>query len=205
MRTAFTLRPHDEALGWESNERRYFRYAHALLNDLELKCDEVVEKWPVPHDQPVKDCSVHHPELARLLDERNRLSDSVRIYSAMAVEGFLNWYGALRLGEPQFNEHFERLALIPKAKVLLLVCDALCIDRNDPLLVALNKIAQSRNALVHPKAREIESLENLSPRPHSRIPHTAREAVRGMETFFAEFANAVPAASKLVPSQDERL
>jgi hypothetical protein len=88
-----------------------------------------------------------------MIDERDQLSDSIRVYAAMAVEGFLNWYGVLRLGEAVFNEHFERLSLVTKAKTLLLVCDSLTLTRDDPLLAVMDKVAQSRNALVHPKAR----------------------------------------------------
>ena len=57
----------------------------------------------------------------------------VRIYAAMAVEGFLNFYGVLRLGQNVFDEHFERLGLVPKVRALLLVCDQLDVSQQDPL------------------------------------------------------------------------
>ena len=201
-RQTFALRPHDEALGWESNERRYFKYAQSQLVELEAKCKEVWAAWPVAPDQPVEDVHIRHPELAKLLDERNRLSDSVRIYSAMAVEGFLNWYGALRLGEAAFNEHFERLSLVPKLRAVLLVCDSVSIPRNDPLVEALNAVAQSRNALVHPKAREVSGPATPM-RPFTKVPETARDSVARMRTFFAELVVAVPQTALLVPGSED--
>ncbi|GAA4412522.1 hypothetical protein [Quisquiliibacterium transsilvanicum] len=198
-RGVFKLRAHDEPLGFESNHGRYFRYAIQLLPALETKCREVLDAWPVPRDEPVRDAAEKFPDLHAMVDERDRLSDSVRVYASMAAEGFLNWYGVLRLTEAIFNENFERLALVPKAKTLLLVCDNLIIAGDDPLILALNRVAQSRNALVHPKAREISDIAAGTPRPHSRVPDTARSAVSDMEAFFAEFVAAVPDARTLVP------
>jgi hypothetical protein len=200
MRTTFSLRPHDEPRGCENNVWRYFRHAHVLLEQLELKHMEVESKWPVPRDQPLISIHAQSKEVSRIIDERNHLSDSVRIYSAMAAEGFLNLYGVLRLGQEEFNSQFERLGLIPKAKMLLLVCDAISMKKGDPLLVALDEVAKSRNALVHPKSREFECYAELPPRPHSRTPDTARAAVRNMDLFFTEFLAAVPPAIHLIPT-----
>ncbi len=198
-RRSFNLRAHDEPLGFESNHGRYFRYAIQLLPALETKCQAVVEAWPVPRGEPIRNATDNFPDLSAAVDERDRLSDSIRVYASMAIEGFLNWYGALRLTEAVFNENFERLALVPKAKTLLWVCDSLTVPGDDPLIAALKRVAESRNALVHPKAREVSDITAVIPRPHSRVPETARSAVADMEAFFAEFAAAVPDARTLVP------
>ena len=60
-----------------------------------------------------------------------------RLYAAMAVEGFLNWYGVFRLGEEIFNQHFERLGLVPKLRVLLLVCDSIHVGKGDQVVLVL--------------------------------------------------------------------
>ena len=116
----------------------------------------------------------------------------------MAVEGFLNWYGVLRLIEDVFNAHFERLNILEKLKMLLLVCDSIVIDNSDSLSVTLKSIAESRNALVHPKSREVYEL-STSPQKYEKIPHTARDAVNNMKLFFSEFIKAIPDAAKLIP------
>ena len=197
-RAKFNLRPHDFLASWESNDRRYYRQALELLSELELLCEEVKSNWPVALGELIKNARTNYPALDQLVDKRNRKSDLVRIYSAMAVEGFLNWYGVLRLGEDVFNAHFERLNILEKLKMLLLVCDSIVIDNSDSLSVTLKSIAESRNALVHPKSREVYEL-STSPQKYSKIPHTARDAVNNMKLFFSEFIKAIPDAAKLIP------
>jgi len=96
------------------------------------------------------------------------------------------------LGHSVFDDHFERLGLVPKLRALLLVCDAVQISRDDQLVLLLDKVAQVRNFLVHPKAREFAGpLHQPTSIP---VPEAAREAVANMEAFFAEFRVVVPAA-----------
>ena len=52
----------------------------------------------------------------------------------MAVEGFLNYYGVVRFGEPEYKRNFERLGLVPKLRALLLFCDSIALDDTDPLI-----------------------------------------------------------------------
>ena len=197
-RSNFNLRPHDFLTSWESSERRYYRQAIDLMCELELLSEEVKSNWPVALNEPIKDAKINYPDLYLLVDKRDSTSDLVRIYSAMAVEGFLNWYGSLRLGENVFNAHFERLSILEKLKMLLLVCDSIVINNSDPLSIALKSIAESRNALVHPRSREVSELSSI-PQKYSKVPHTAREAVKNMELFFSEFIKVIPAATKLIP------
>lgn len=201
MRTKFDLRPHEAELSWESHHLRYFRFAIDLMAELEVQCERVKAAWPIPHHEPLRDAHLNFPELGMMLDARNKNSDSVRIYAAMAVEGFMNWYGLLRLGTEVFNAQFERLGLVPKLQALLLVCDATLIEKSDPLLRALDEVAQSRNALVHPKAKEISPESVFTLRPKVIIPDAARDAVRSMRSFFTEFASAVPDAEPLLPKE----
>lgn len=200
MRTNFTIRPLNHPQGCENRVCKYFEHAHALLEELELKNEEVESMWPKGTALPVMNKYAGYNSLLQITDQRNRLSDSVRIYSAMAVEGFLNLYGVLRLGQEEFDNQFERLGLIPKAKMLLLVCDSISVKKSDPLLIALDAVAQSRNALVHPKSREFEIYSDLQPLPHSCIPDSARNSVQNMCRFFSEFAAAVPDALPLIQS-----
>ena len=117
----------------------------------------------------------------------------------MAVEGFLNYYGVVRLGENEYATHFERLGLIPKLRALLLVCDSLSVSKNDPLVTLLDRIAQRRNNLLRAKAKELPAYAPAEERPGDKIPDGARQAVSDMDAFFQEFASAVPDAKHLVP------
>jgi hypothetical protein len=136
-----------------------------------------------------------HAELWKSAEHRNRTSNEVRIYAAMAIEGFLNFYGVVRLGQKVYDDHFERLALVPKLRSLLLICDKLDMPKNDSLVLLLDKVAQSRNALVHPKAKEVVGEPSSHVRTSTKLPDAAQESVKNMEAFFEQFSLAVPDAA----------
>lgn len=196
-RKSFEIRPHDALGKWQSNDRRYRAYAHELLVELEALHAEVLSKWPLEAGAPIHDPQ-SHPDLWKLTRLRDRTSDSVRIYAAMAVEGFLNFYGVLRLGQSVFDERFERSGLVPKLRSLLLACDALEIKKNNPMVLLLDSVAQARNSLVHPKAKEVVGIVETHEGVGTKIPEAARESVSNMEAFLEQFAQAVPLARRYV-------
>jgi hypothetical protein len=190
----FSLRPHDPEGAWESNDGRYREYAHELLMEHGKLCADVLQQWPA-NEGSVIQRPTQYPEIARLARRQSQTSDTARIYAAMAVEGYLNFYGVLRLGQQVFDDHFERLGLVPKLRALLLVCDRLNVANNDQLVLLLEKVAQSRNSLVHPKTREVLGDPAIHQRTSLPMPETARLAVVNMEAFFTAFISAVPAAA----------
>lgn len=192
-RQQLQLRSHDPEGVWESNDGRYRTYAHQLLAEHVSLCDEVLQKWPADAGAPITTPAAY-PEIAALARRRDQTADTVRVYAAMAVEGYLNFYGVLRLGQDVFDEHFERLGLVPKLRALLLTCDQLNIPKSDLLVLALDRVAQSRNALVHPKTVEVVGDVSQHKRTATPAPETARRAVRDMEAFFEAFVLAVPQA-----------
>jgi hypothetical protein len=191
MRQPFHVLPHDRGGMWESNDGKYRSHARELLQELEMLCVEVQNQWPSEAGPAIENPELY-PDLWRLCRLRDRTSDSVRIYSAMAIEGFLNFYGVLRLDHLVYDEHFERLGLIPKLRKLLLVCDNLNIPKTDPLCTLANDVAQSRNSLVHPKALEVKTEPSKHIRSGTKVPDAAREAVAAMEEFFQRFASTIP-------------
>lgn len=198
-RKTFHPRPHLAEGGWASDDRRHAESAHQLLVELEAVCSDVLARWPLPPEETVRNAERDYPELYQLIRRRDRLSDSVQIFSAMAVEGFLNYYGVVRLGEEEFNAHFERMGIIPKLRVLLLVCDNLSVSTSDPIVKALEALAKARNSLVHPKTKEYPGYVPAEDRPGIPIPQAAREVVRAMNQFFHEFRVAIPAWAHLTP------
>lgn len=196
-RELFSIRNHDALGYWLSEHCRFAEAARIQLKELEAIVAQVRAEWPIPASETLD--GQKHPALWALVRRRDLLSDSVKIFSAMAVEGFLNYYGVVRLGEAEFNAHFEKLGLIPKVRTLLLMCDSLSIAESDPLIKALNRIARRRNTLVHPKAKELSGYVPASERGVSSVPEVARDAVADMEEFFREFVLAVPNAGHLVP------
>jgi hypothetical protein len=192
-RARFDVRAHGACGAWESNDRRYRGYAHSVLAEHEQLCCDVCEAWPGEPSVPLNQGNAS-PDLWRKAKERDRTADAVQIYCAMAVEGYLNFYGVLRLGQTIFDEHFERLGIVPKLQRLLMVCDQLVIESSDELVVVLKRIAERRNSLVHPKTREVGADPSSFSPTSKMLPDVPREAVADMEAFFSEFLKAVPEA-----------
>lgn len=194
----FVLRPHDSVGTWESNDIRYCDYARELLKQLEELAAEIHEKWP--KDVTAITDETKYPELWNLTRIRDRTSDTTRIYAAMAVEGFLNFYGVLRLGQKVFDNHFERLGPIQKLQRLILISESIVITQQHLLVKTLESIAKDRNSLMHPKALEkIDGSEKTS----TKIPDVAKKSIENMESFFREFAIAVPAMQIHMNSRSE--
>ena len=194
LRKSFKLRAHNSVGVWETDDSIYRSFAHELLDQLESICIQVVDQWPGDPASTINN-ELLFPDLYKLVNHRNRTSDSVRIYAAMAIEGFLNFYGVLRFGQHVFDTHFERLVLVPKLRMLLLVGESLDIPKNDLLVHHLELVAFSRNELVHPKTRE-RTLNQISPdKKLINLPEAAQLAVKNMEEFFKLFEQAVPAMS----------
>lgn len=190
----FSVHPHDLQGTWESNFRRYRAYAHELLSELEQLTELVENKWPsLSEGSPITDKS-SNPDLWKLARSRDRISDSVRIYTAMAAEGFINFYGVVRLGQVVFNDHYERLGLVPKLRKLLLIADDLNVSEKDEICSYLRDVAASRNKLVHAKTREVLVDTANFERSSTKIPEEARKCVEDMEAFFKAFVVAVPEA-----------
>jgi hypothetical protein len=194
-RSTFTLQPVLRQGTWISQDRRYVRYARYSLKRLVEAVDEVKRKWPKPLGESVKREEAND-ELWHLAETREFYSDSAIIFAALAVEGFINFYGVLRLGEKVFRTEFERLGLIPKLRLLFLVCNSIELDSDDRLLLIARRVSQRRNDLVHPKSREaFDPLTATSLKWGRLLPEGAVEAVSDMDEFFAEFRAIVPDAS----------
>ncbi|MFZ3019827.1 MAG: hypothetical protein WA056_15375 [Gallionella sp.] len=197
-RKPFAIRAHWTPGGWHNETHTFHNYAVQQLAELELLVQQGGSLQPLPLEQALKQRNAP-PEHWELASRQKFVSDSVRIYTAIAVEGFLNFYGVVRLGEEEFTCHFEKLALIPKLRQLLLICDSVSISNTDPLVKSLEHIAASRNSLVHPKAREIRFDLPKQSQSDVKIPYAAREIITNMNAFFHEFSTLVPAASHLIP------
>jgi hypothetical protein len=195
-RKPYGIRSLDDAVGlYVSNVHVFVRRAKELLAELETLAVEIKQKWPLAPGETIERPS-EYPDIAKLAFKRDFLSDSVLMFSAMAVEGFLNYYGVVRLGELEYTRNFARLRLVPKLRILLLFCDGISVDDGDPMIAALSRLAQMRNSLVHPKTKELRGSES---RDGPLIPEAAQEAVANMDSFFHEFLVTVPKAEHLIP------
>lgn len=197
-RITSNIRPLGATGAWLTNADAYSEYAQLNFEELKEITDKISEEWPIPLNETIRNPQ-DHPQIWKLVKKRDSLSDSVLIYTAMAVEAFVNYYGVVRIGEVNYKNLFERLGAIPKLKTLLLVCDSLAVSNNDPLMKVLDKIAVRRNQLVHPKTKEVEDYLPAEERPGNLIPEVAEEAINDMVEFFTEFLLAVPDAEYMIP------
>ena len=97
-----SVRPSSTSGGWFVDDKRFYQYSHTLLSELETVAIEVKAQWPKASSESVKQQEAS-PDLWRLARRRDMLSDSIKVYSAMSVEAFLNFYGVVRLGQAYFD------------------------------------------------------------------------------------------------------
>lgn len=193
----FRIRPTVYPGAWLTNHRRYYEYLRFQLADLE-DCQAFIDaNWPDPEGAPI--AVEHDPALHKLCRRRDAITDSIVVFAAMTVEGTLNYYGVRRMGEKQFAEHFERLSMERKLRVLLLLCDGFELGRDAPILKHLARLSALRNALVHPKAAEVSpdiSIDERTGRPNLE---TAREAIAECDAFLDELAAFIPRSHGIDP------
>ena len=201
-RSPFKIRNVKDSTGWYSSDYLSLaRDAIESLAELEAVTEEVKQNWPLPLGETIREPRLY-PEIKVLAARRDRLSMATLIFSAMAVEAFLNYYGVLRIGEAAYTKHFERrLSMVEKLSVLLLVCDGIAISGNDELLVSIRTLTNVRNSVVHPKTKEMDSYVPGELRDGLPVPDAAREAVKSMKQFFIDFVRAVPDAEHMLPER----
>ena len=124
-------------------------------------------------------------------------SDAAIVASAMAVEMFLNYYGVVRLGESFYNANYERLSPTRKVAALLATCCKRHVTKDDPIIQVTRRLFDRRNALVHPKSRDLTDAAQGSGPPHVSPQQLAHESVRDMELFAALFRDFDPDAMDL--------
>lgn len=197
-RNKFQVRPADGPGLWFTDVSRYYSWATGQLLNLQAMHARIeTEDVDLPPGDVVRG-QVSEARWSAYL-ERNMLSDTIIVFAAMAAEAFLNFYGVVRLGEAEFNAHFERLGVVPKTRQLLLICDSLSLSQKDPLILAISSLADKRNALVHPKAKEARA-DGTGPEKWKRpVLDSAVEAVDELHSFLREFGSLVPSAAHLLP------
>lgn len=136
--------------------RREFLNAQASLSEKEASLSAKVDDIP----EEYRGGFIFHETMGlRGLLEQAFVSSI--LYSCMAVEAFINNYGVRRLGEDYFRRNLERLGITEKYSLLMLACYGHLIPQDDPERMKLRAMFDTRNQLVHPKAREfrLELLE----------------------------------------------
>jgi hypothetical protein len=130
--------------------------------------------------------------------ERNLFTTAAVVLSAMAAEAFLNFYGVKRLGREVYENHFERLGLVPKVTRIIETCCGVRLDDDAEIVSVARALSEARNRLAHPKTREVGSAAGSSHVSPVRHPlDVARESVANMNRFFQLFASFDPDSSDI--------
>lgn len=198
-RRNFEVRSADGPGLWFTDVSRYYSWVTGQLANLRSMHERIeAEDIDLPPGVDVDREQVSEARWSGYL-ERNMLSDSIVVFAAMAAEAFLNFYGVVRLGEAEFNAHFERLGVVPKTRQLLLICDSLSLSSKDPLVLAVATLADRRNALVHPKTKEAGADGPVPEKWKRPVLDNAVEASEELNKFLREFGSLVPSAAHLLP------
>ena len=126
----------------------------------------------------------------------HRESTSAILFSALAVEAFLNTYGVIRMGEAYYQEHVERLSPKTKVSVITLAVAERLLEPSDEVLRAVDVVFKARNKVAHPKTEQADLYDShallAKEASAKRVVTRARESVQAMDRFFEEFSTIVP-------------
>lgn len=185
------VRPAIRSGGWEVEGVGYRTQAQLCLRRLQEKRKTVREKLDRLEAARKKGRTYRIPP--ELLEEYRFFGSAAVVYAAMAVEGFLNYYGVKRLGEDFYRENFERLSAHRKLAAVVASCTGHLLPDKAELVAIIRRLAERRNALVHPKARELKPKRQRRNAP-TAPPEPAEDSVRDMERFFELFTQLDPEA-----------
>jgi len=158
------VQPYDRCGAWVSSHSAYYEWAYAYRDAFEKTLHELLaeeSRIRSEHQTDFEEASdldafVHYGS-SGLHDLAHMYATSSFIFACMALEGFINNYGTVRLGEAFFKKNMERLGITEKLSVLILICLGIVLDKDDPLIVKTRSIFDERNRLVHPKTKEFDS------------------------------------------------
>jgi len=183
--------------GWTVPHSFYFPMAKNLLqqakdlgfqienreNEIKQKIKSEEPEW----DEHTTDGYVHHL-INEDYNQINAICISTQIFSCMAVEAFLNYYGVKRLGEDYYKRSLERLGISQKLETLIAICVQELIDDKSEIAITTRRMFDRRNKLAHPKSKE---MFNNKGKPVFSAPvnplEQAEQAVNDMVIFFNKF------------------
>jgi hypothetical protein len=130
----------------------------------------------------------------------NEFSTATQIFSCMAIESFLNFYGVNQLGEDFYKRNFERLSPNQKLEALIAVSVHLSLEKEDEICKVVRRMFDQRNRLVHPKSKQIEAdSERIEIIFGTDTPVSdAKKTVDDMKLFFDLFRKLDPSHSSLI-------
>lgn len=161
----FKVRPFNSAGGWSTPYRDYYLYSKEsyseylrIANVIKSEERRLAEKHRSDGVSEEYIDSYVIDDLADLHNKAYRAAIECHLYACMALEGFLNLYGVRRLGESFYQKNLERVGIIQKLSLIGVCCGQWYVDEDAQVSKDFRDLFDSRNRLVHPKTREITSM-----------------------------------------------
>ena len=103
--------------------------------------------------------------------------------------------------EEFYRQNYERLSPHRKVAAIVGTCTGQLLPGDAELATIIRRLADQRNALVHPKAKEVKPKARPSQQPFSTEPwNPPADSVRDMERFFQLFLELDPQAIGAMPA-----
>jgi hypothetical protein len=160
--------------GWTSSHSFQYRCAIETCEQFDKTIQLLREKEKEVKNNnpniPIEDINMYiYHKTEDIWHEAYKLATMVRLFACMAIEALLNYYGTRLVGEIFYKQNLERLTITQKIAVLIALGSNNLIEKNDQLIIRMQKFFEARNQLVHPKSREIKSsnieeVENKNPK-----------------------------------------
>jgi hypothetical protein len=167
-----TILPYEREGAWFSQHGLYYACAYRSLHSFRVAQSAVTAKEAelladiddVPKE--FRGSYIQHETSDQHANVEQTFVSAI-LFACMAIEAFINNYGVRRLGEEYFRKNLERIGITEKFSLLLLACHGLLTEKSDSPLVGLRAMFDTRNQLVHPKAKEFsfELIEQKSREP----------------------------------------
>ncbi len=192
------IHSYEQEGAWVSAYLSYYKFAWLSYEDFcrcneEIKLLEIkIRKELINDEKSIVESYIHH-KTQNLVSESYRFAESTVIFSALAIEGFLNDYGFKRIGEKLYIELLERKSPIKKFQLIWQICFDEEVENDGRSYQAVRELFRERNDLVHPKTTKFD-FENPSIEQHPEDLNVKRH-LDNMETIinkFIEKDNTIP-------------
>lgn len=154
-------------------------------------------------------------------DSMNKSIVSTIVFSAMAIEAFINDYAAACLGDSDFYDNFDKLSLLGKFELIArFILKSGRLDRGRACYYRLKSLIKARNSYVHCKSKhsvfqgysldeiqEIERMNSIEPEfpkiDSEEIESSVKEALDALKAihdvavYFDEYDSNIGAVSRL--------
>ena len=100
----------------------------------------------------LKEMDYYCGETGDEIDKLNKCSAISVVFSAAAIEAFLNDYSAACLGDEEFYDNFDKLSVLSKLQLIAKFIMHTTIDKSKSYYGCLKILERERNELIHSKS-----------------------------------------------------